>query len=128
MRGRAKQRRRVLLWSISLLVVASMVCIDRFATPDSVVNYYGVFPEENSSGFDKRGKRVPPGTMQMCKKGNDLVRKLLYMSCLSAIKTNPADKKIIVKEAKEEEEHGNVTLRRTTIEEIEIHDTLPPDH
>src|SRR5262249_55534638 len=28
-------------------LVAKMVSIDRFETPDSVVNYFGVFPEEN---------------------------------------------------------------------------------
>ena len=62
-------------------LVAGIVSIDRFQTPDALVNFYGVFPEENTSGFDKRGKPVPAGTMQMCKKGNDLVRKLLYMAC-----------------------------------------------
>jgi transposase len=71
-------------------LVATIVSIDRFATPDSLVNYYGVFPEENTSGVDKLGKPNPPGTMRMCKKGNDLVRKLLYMSSLSAIQNNPA--------------------------------------
>lgn len=71
-------------------LVANMVSIDHFETPDSVVNYYGVFPEENTSGVDRSGKAIPPGTMRMCQKGNDLIRKLLYMSSLSAIQNNPA--------------------------------------
>jgi transposase len=39
-------------------LVAKMVSIDRFATPGSVVNYFGVFPEENTSGVDKQGRPV----------------------------------------------------------------------
>jgi len=46
-------------------LVAKMVSIDRFATPDSVVNYFGCFPEENTSGTDKSGRPVPPGTMRI---------------------------------------------------------------
>lgn len=71
-------------------LVASIVSIDRFATPESLVNYYGVFAEENSSGVDKRGRPLSSRKMRMCQKGNDLIRKLLYMSCLSACQTNPA--------------------------------------
>ena len=32
-------------------------------TPDHLVSYFGVFPEESSSGVDKRGKPLPPGTL-----------------------------------------------------------------
>ena len=39
-------------------LVAGIVSIDRFQTPDALVNFYGVFPEENTSGFDKRRSRV----------------------------------------------------------------------
>ena len=90
-------------------LVATMVSIDRFATPNSVVNFYGVFPEENTSGFDKRGKPVPPGTMQMCQKGNDLVRKLLYMSSLSAIQNNPAIRALYARQMARNK-RGDVTL------------------
>src|SRR5262245_4988532 len=40
-------------------LVAKIVDIDRFATPNHLVNYLGVFPEESSSGVDKRGKPLP---------------------------------------------------------------------
>jgi transposase len=90
-------------------LVASMVSIDRFATPDALVNFYGVFPEENSSGFDKQGKPVPPGTMQMCQKGNDLVRKLLYMACLSGINNNPALRALYARK-KANKKRGDVSL------------------
>ncbi|HEV3164206.1 MAG TPA: transposase [Isosphaeraceae bacterium] len=70
-------------------LVAKMVSIDHFATADSVVNYFGVFPEENTSGVDKFGRPVPPGTMCMCRKGNDLVRRCLWNAAKTAIVHNP---------------------------------------
>lgn len=70
-------------------IVATVVSLDRFASPDSLVNFFGVFPECVSSGTDKHGKPLPPGPAHMSKKGNDLVRKMLYMSALKAIGTNP---------------------------------------
>ena len=50
-------------------LVAKIVDIDRFATPDHLVGYFGVFPEENSSGVDKQGKPLPPGTLGMSPQG-----------------------------------------------------------
>jgi transposase len=72
------------------VLVAKIVNIDRFATPNHLVNYFGVFPEENSSGVDKRGKPLPPGTLVMSPKGNDLVRSYLWNAARSAIQCNPA--------------------------------------
>jgi transposase len=90
-------------------LVAGIVSIDRFQTPDALVNFYGVFPEENTSGFDKRGKPVPAGTMRMCHKGSDLVRKLLYMACLSGIQSNPALRALYARK-KADKKRGNVAL------------------
>jgi hypothetical protein len=70
-------------------LVAKIVSIDRFATAGSVVNYFGVFPEENTSGVDKHGQPVPPGTMRMSPKGNDLVRRCLWNAAKSAVLHNP---------------------------------------
>ena len=70
-------------------IVATVVSLDRFASPDSLVNFFGVFPERESSGTDKHGKPLPPGPAHMSRKGNDLVRKMLYMSALTAIGVNP---------------------------------------
>lgn len=70
-------------------IVATVVSLDRFASPDSLVNFFGVFPERVSSGTDKHGMPLPPGPAHMSKKGNDLVRKMLYMSALTAITKNP---------------------------------------
>ena len=71
-------------------LVAKIVSIDRFKSPASLVNYFGFFPEENTSGVDKHGRPVACGTPGMSPKGNDLVRSLLWMACQSAIQCNPA--------------------------------------
>jgi transposase len=71
-------------------LVAKIVDIDRFATPNHLVNYFGVFPEESSSGVDKHGKPLPPGTLVMSRRGNDLVRAYLWNAVRTGIRVNPA--------------------------------------
>ena len=71
-------------------LVAKIVDINRFATPNHLVSYFGVFPEESSSGVDKHGKPLPPGTLIMSPKGNDLVRFYLWNAARTAIQHNPA--------------------------------------
>ena len=72
------------------ILVAKIIDIDRFATPEALVNYFGIFPEEHTSGVDKQGRPLPPGTMVMSPRGNDLVRAYLWMAALSGIRSNPA--------------------------------------
>jgi transposase len=72
------------------ILVAKIVDIDRFATPEQLVGYFGVFPEENRSGVDKHGNPLPAGTMHMSRKGNDLARHYLWNAARSAIVHNPA--------------------------------------
>jgi transposase len=72
------------------VLVAKIVDIERFTTPESVVGYFGVFPEENTSGVDKHGNPLPPGTLHMSRKGNDLARHYLWNAARSAIRCNPA--------------------------------------
>ena len=71
-------------------LAAKIVDIDRFSTPEQLVNYFGTFPEENTSGVDRRGNKVTKGTMLMSVKGNDLVRGHLWMASQSGIQHNPA--------------------------------------
>jgi hypothetical protein len=54
-----------------------------------VISYFGAFPEENTSGVDKHGHPVPAGTMQISRKGNDLVRRCLWNAAKSAAVHNP---------------------------------------
>ncbi len=72
------------------VLVAKCVDIDRFTTPAKFVGFFGVFPEENSSGVDKHGKPLPPGALRMSRKGNDLVRHYLWNAARCAIRHNPA--------------------------------------
>jgi len=71
-------------------LVATMLTIERFESAKNLVGYYGVFPEEMSSGVDKYGNPHPPGKRRMCPKGNDLVRSLLWNCAKAAIRCNPA--------------------------------------
>jgi transposase len=72
------------------VLVAKIIDIERFASPEHLVGYFGVFPEENTSGVDKYGKPVPPGTMSMSHKGNDLARAYLWNAARVAMVHNPA--------------------------------------
>lgn len=67
------------------ILVAKIGLIDRFPTAAHLTSYFGIFPEENTSGVDKFGRPIPPGTMHMSRKGNDLVRKHLWMAALAAL-------------------------------------------
>ena len=72
------------------VLTAKIVDLNRFATLDKLVNYFGVFPEEDSSGTDKEGRPKPSGKMVMSRKGNDLVRKYLWLAAGTACQHNPA--------------------------------------
>ena len=72
------------------VLTAKIVDIDRFETPDHLVGYLGVFPDENTSGVDKHGHPLPAGTLRMSQKGNDLARGYLWNAARSAIICNPA--------------------------------------
>ena len=45
---------------------------------------------------------------------------------VKAVKTDPSRKQTTISKSVDEENRGNITLRRTTIEEIEIHDAKDP--
>jgi transposase len=71
-------------------LVAKIVDIDRFASPDKLVGYFGCFPEERSSGVDQAGRLLPSKSTRMSAKGNDLVRHYLWMAAKCASIHNPA--------------------------------------
>jgi len=72
------------------ILVAKIVDINRFATADKLVGYFGAFPEEHSSGVDKNGNPLPLGSLHMSRKGCDLARGHLWNAALTAIRCNPA--------------------------------------
>lgn len=77
-------------WQTAAALVAKIVSIDRFETADALVGYFGVFPEEvDVSGTDQQGRPRKGKTARMSRKGNDLVRRLLYTAAQCAARHNP---------------------------------------
>lgn len=72
------------------VLVAKMISIDRFETPEKLVGYFGTFPEVEISGVDLDGNPLPGGKKRMSAKGADLVRRYLWNAAKSAIQCNPA--------------------------------------
>jgi transposase len=72
------------------VLTAFILDIDRFATPGKLVAYFGTLPIEASSGIDRDGQPKPSRRHVMSKRGNDLVRRYLWMAALSAVQCNPA--------------------------------------
>ena len=72
------------------VLVAKIGSIDRFPTASHLTSYFGIFPEEKTSGVDREGKPLPSGSKRMSRQGNDLVRKYLWMSAWTAATFNPA--------------------------------------
>jgi transposase len=72
------------------VLTAFILDIDRFATPGKLVAYFGILPIEVASGIDRDGKARGPKRFVMSRRGNDLVRRYLWMAALSAIRFNPA--------------------------------------
>ena len=72
------------------MLTAFILDIDRFETPGKLVAYFGVLPIEVSSGVDRDGQAARPRRYVMSQRGNDLVRRYLWMAALSAMRCNPA--------------------------------------
>ncbi len=72
------------------ILTAFILDIQRFDTPGQLVNYFGVLPVEASSGVERDGTPRGPKRYKMSPRGNDLVRRYLWMAALSAAKHNPA--------------------------------------
>src|SRR5208282_234190 len=58
--------------------------------PAQLTGLFGIFPVQASSGIDRDGNARLPVRMIMSKRGNDLVRRYLWMAALSAARYNPA--------------------------------------
>lgn len=90
-------------------IVAKVVSIDRFATPAQLVSYFGVFPEEFTSGCDRTGHLRTPGKQKMSRQGNDLVRRYLWLAAQTATMHNPAIKALYARQ-KSRGKRGGVAL------------------
>jgi transposase len=72
------------------VLTAFILDIERFATAGKLVAYFGVLPIDASSGVDREGQPRASRRWVMSKRGNDLVRRYLWMAALSAVQCNPA--------------------------------------
>jgi transposase len=72
------------------VLTAVILDIDRFPTPGKLGAYFGVRPVEVRSGVERDGQPRGPRRFVMSRRGNDLVRRYLWMAALSAIRHNPA--------------------------------------
>ena len=72
------------------VLTAFILDIERFVSPGKLVAYFGVMPVEVSSGVDRDGQARGVKRFVMNRRGNDLVRRYLWMAALSAIRYNPA--------------------------------------
>jgi hypothetical protein len=72
------------------VLTAKIVAIERFAGPQQLVSYFGVFPQEQRSGLSKEGVPKPGRQSGMSRKGNDLARKYLWNAARAGIVHNPA--------------------------------------
>jgi transposase len=72
------------------VLTAFILDIDRFETPGKLVAYFGVLPIEASSGVERDGTPRGPKRYVMSQRGNDLVRRYLWMAGLCAVQHNPA--------------------------------------
>ncbi len=72
------------------VLTAFILDIDRFDSPGKLVAYFGILPIEAASGVDRDGNPRGPKRYVMSRRGNDLVRRYLWMAALSAVRHNPA--------------------------------------
>src|SRR5262245_9602974 len=92
------------------ILTAFILDIDRFATPGRLVNYFGVLPVEASSGVERDGTPRGPKRYRMSPRGNDLVRRCLWMAALSAARHNPACRALYARVRARHPEHPSIAI------------------
>lgn len=84
--------------------------IHRFATPGQLVAYLGALLIEVSSGVDRQGQPRGPKRYVMSRRGNDLVRRYLWLAALSAVRCNPAVRALYGRVSAKHPQHKAVAL------------------
>jgi transposase len=92
------------------VLTAFVLDIDRFETPGQLVAYFGVLPIEVSSGVDRAGQARAPRRYVMSRRGNDLVRRYLWMAALSAIRCNPAVRALYARVVAKHPQHKAIAV------------------
>jgi transposase len=84
--------------------------IGRFENPGKLVTYFGVLPIEVSSGVDRDGKARASRRYVMSKRGNDLVRRYLWMAALSATQCNLAVRSLYLRVVAKHPDHKGIAI------------------
>ena len=92
------------------VLTAFILDIDRFDTPGKLVAYFGVLPIEASSGFQRDGTPRPTRRFVMSRRGNDLVRRYLWMAALSAAQHNPACRALYARVRAKHPDHPSIAI------------------
>jgi hypothetical protein len=77
---------------IGAVLIAFILDIHRFDTPNKLVAYFGTMPIEVGSGVERDGSARPAKRYVMCPRGNDLVRRYLWMAALRKRSPRPVRK------------------------------------
>ena len=78
--------------------------------PIKLVAYFGVMPIEVSTGVDRDGKPRSAKRYVMCRRGNDLVRRYLWMAALSAVRYNPAVRVLYARVVAKHPDHKAIAI------------------
>ena len=92
------------------VLTAFVLDVERFPTPGKLVAYFGVLPIEVASGIDRDGKSRGPRRFVMSRRGNDLVRRYLWMAALSAVRFNPAVRALYARVVQKHPNHKAVAI------------------
>jgi transposase len=92
------------------VLTAFILDIDRFATPGKLVGYFGVLPIEMGSGIDRDGLPRSSRRYVMSQRGNDLVRRYLWMAALSAVRCNVAVRALYLRVVAKHPDHKAIAI------------------
>ena len=92
------------------VLTACILDIERFDTPGQLVAYFGTLPIEASSGLDRDGRPRGPKRYVMSRRGNDLVRRYLWMAALSAVRFNPAVRALYARVVAKHPQHKAIAI------------------
>jgi hypothetical protein len=92
------------------VLTAFILDIERFASPGKLVAYFGALPIEVASGVDRDGKARGPRRFVMSRRGNDLVRRYLWMAALSALRCNPAVRALYARVVAKHPDHKAIAV------------------
>jgi transposase len=92
------------------VLTAFILDIERFDTPGQLVAYFGVLPIEVASGVERDGQARAPRRYVMSHRGNDLVRRYLWMAALSATRCNPAVRALYARVVAKHPQHKAIAV------------------